>query len=358
MELAATIEQILKTYNERKDDIQTEEATKMSLIVPFIAALGYNVFDPGEVVPEFTADIGTKKGEKIDYAIKRDGQILMLVECKAHTVNLSDADRNQLLRYFVCLPDTRIAVLTNGLQYKFYTDIDKYSILDAEPYFQFDIRAASGSDIRELTRYCKPEFNVGKIQNNAAALKIKGNMKRYITEQFANPDVEFAKIIAKASCPAIRMLPSVAEYMAKILQIAINEFLNDQINSRLSSAMRDDFMHPEETGTDEQDESRDGRQIVTTQDEIDGFNIVRAILSEDANADDVVMRDTFSYCGILFKDNNRTPICRLYFNNPSNLRLALLDAEKKETRVNLSSVNDIYQYSTELRKTLGRYLKG
>jgi hypothetical protein len=122
--------------------------------------------------------------------------------------------------------------------------------------------------------------------------------------------------------------------------------------------MRDDFMHPEKDESTENNESGDGKQIVTTQDEIDGFNVVRAILSENVDISDVVMRDTLSYCGILFRDNNRTPLCRLYFNNPSNLQLALLDAEKKETKVKLSSVDDIYKYATELKETLRRYLKG
>ncbi len=60
------------------EHIQTEEATKNALIMPFISALGYNVFDPTEVVPEFTADVGIKKGEKVDYAIHLDGKPIML----------------------------------------------------------------------------------------------------------------------------------------------------------------------------------------------------------------------------------------------------------------------------------------
>jgi len=62
--------------------LETEEATKNALVMPFIAALGYDVFDPDEVIPEFTADVGIKKGEKVDYALRRNGEVIMLVEAK------------------------------------------------------------------------------------------------------------------------------------------------------------------------------------------------------------------------------------------------------------------------------------
>lgn len=351
MELNNAIEKILKTYNDQKDNITTEEATKMSLIAPLIAALGYNVFDPSEVLPEFTADVGTKKGEKIDYAIKRNGEIIMIIECKCHSVTLSEADKNQLVRYFMCLPDTKIAVLTNGLVYQFYTDIDKFSMLDAKPYFQIDIRNMSSSDIKELARYCKPQFDTNSIRNWAAGLKLKNGIKKYISDQFANPDEHFTKILTKAAHPNVKIVPSLMEELTKLTRLALSEFLNESLNERLSSAMREDIP----SDTDEESADKD-KTIITTQEEIDGHNIVRAILSKRTNISDIVMRDTQSYCGILYKDNNRTPICRLRFNNPQNLQLGLFDKDKNETRVKLETVHDIYSHAEALIATLQGYL--
>jgi predicted type IV restriction endonuclease len=102
--------------------IQTEEATKNALVMPFIGALGYNVFDPTEVTPELTADVGIKKGEKVDYAILQDGQPIMLFECKWHGAELKDGHASQLYRYF-SVTHARFGVLTNGIIYRFFTDL-------------------------------------------------------------------------------------------------------------------------------------------------------------------------------------------------------------------------------------------
>lgn len=99
------------------NDIQTEEATKMSLILPFIQELGYNVFDINEVIPEYTADIGKRKGEKVDYAIKINDKINFIIEAKCVNEKL-DKHPKQLARYFANT-DTKIGILTNGLIYRF-----------------------------------------------------------------------------------------------------------------------------------------------------------------------------------------------------------------------------------------------
>ena len=99
--------------------IQTEEATKTALVMPFVRALGYNTEDPREVVPEFIADVGDRKGEKVDYAILKDGKPVMLIECKAAGANLDEEDVSQLFRYFA-VSKSRFAVLTNGVVYRFH----------------------------------------------------------------------------------------------------------------------------------------------------------------------------------------------------------------------------------------------
>ena len=96
------------------DHLETEEATKNALVMPFINALGYDIFNPKEVVPEFIADVGTKKGEKVDYAIMKDGEVIILIECKAAKSDLCDANISQLYRYFA-VTKSRIAILTNGI---------------------------------------------------------------------------------------------------------------------------------------------------------------------------------------------------------------------------------------------------
>ena len=128
-----TIVNKIKALSDRipvlKDHLETEEATKNALVMPFIAALGWDVFNPAEVIPEFTADVLDRKGEKVDYAIKYNDEIVILFECKKAKCNLSDTEMNQLYRYFTAT-NARIGVLTNGIKYRFYSDLDEPNKMD------------------------------------------------------------------------------------------------------------------------------------------------------------------------------------------------------------------------------------
>ena len=138
MELDARIAELSKVVREHREVLLTEEAAKTALVMPFLQALGYNVFNPSEVVPEFTCDVGIKKGEKVDYAICLDGQITMLVECKPANSELSVSHASQLFRYFATT-DARVAVLTNGVVYKFFAGLDVPNRMDDKPFFTLSL---------------------------------------------------------------------------------------------------------------------------------------------------------------------------------------------------------------------------
>jgi len=127
-------------YKERavklKDELLTEEATKTALIMPFFSLLGYDVFNPNEFVPEYISDIGTKKGEKIDYAIVKNGEPLILIEAKKAGMKLQKQQQYQLMRYFG-VSKSRIAILTNGISYQFFSDMESPNLMDDEPFFLF-----------------------------------------------------------------------------------------------------------------------------------------------------------------------------------------------------------------------------
>ena len=116
------VQSIAERIKKNQQFIQTEEATKTAFIMPFLQLLGYDVFNPTEVVPEFTADVGIKEGEKVDYAIVLNGQPEILIECKMCGHELNAANENQLLRYFHA-SKAKFGILTNGVVYKFYTDL-------------------------------------------------------------------------------------------------------------------------------------------------------------------------------------------------------------------------------------------
>jgi hypothetical protein len=290
--------------------------------MPFINALGYNVFDPTEVVPEFICDIGTKKGEKIDYAIMRDGKPIILFECKHAGGDLSINHASQLFRYFH-VTDARIAILTNGITYRLFTDLEQPNKMDERPFMEFDLFNFQESDIVELKKLSKSTFNLDDMLFAAYNLKYMRAFKKYFDEQFTQPSADFIHFVSKQIYDGV-LTPKLKEQFSALVHRSFHQFLNDKITMRLRSAMMDT-----------------------------SSMIVRAILRKMVPVNRVVMRDVQSYCGILLDDNNRKPICRLHFNG-SKKYVTLFDSEGGE-RVDISTLDDLYGLASRIRVAVQRY---
>ena len=152
------------------ESIKTEEATKNALVMPLLNILGYNVFDPTEVVPEFTTDYGTKKGEKVDYAIIQGGKPIILIECKNIDADLDKEHASQLFRYF-SVSEAKIGILTNGIVYRFFTDIDTPNKMDDKAFLEINLLDIKEPLINELKRFKKESFNIDDLANIACELK-------------------------------------------------------------------------------------------------------------------------------------------------------------------------------------------
>lgn len=185
MDFKDALKQLSERVDKVKDSLQTEEATKTALVMPFLQILGYDVFNPMEVMPEFTCDIGTKRGEKIDYAIFKDDQPIILIEAKhwAQDLNLHD---NQLLRYFH-VSNAKFGILTNGILYRFYTDLEKPNKMDEKPFLELNLSDLRNSQIEELKKFHKTNFDLNNILSSANELKYTGELKSIISREFANP---------------------------------------------------------------------------------------------------------------------------------------------------------------------------
>lgn len=184
-----------KKIPQQLEHINTEEATKNALVMPFINCLGYNVFDPTEVVPEFTADVGIKKGEKVDYAVMQDGNIIMLYECKSANSKLADTHSSQLYRYF-SVTDARIGILTNGVEYHFYSDLDQPNRMDPKPFLVLNMQSVDERVIDELKRFTKSIFDVEDIMSTANDLKYKREIGHRIAQEFKSPSEELVRLLA------------------------------------------------------------------------------------------------------------------------------------------------------------------
>lgn len=350
MDFIDKINDIATRASKQIDYIGTEEATKNAFVMPFISALGYDIFNPIEVVPEFTADTGTKKGEKVDYALKKDNQVIMLIECKWCGCNLDKIHPSQLYRYF-SVSEARFSILTNGLQYQFFSDIAEPNKMDEKPFFMFDILNFEDRHIEELKKFTKPSFDLDNILNTASQLKYVNSIKKLFSEQVDSPTDDFVRFFVSKVYGGLKT-QTVIDQFAKVVKDALNQFIRERINDRLKSALDGsvDIAMPAEEFCDEQDKKND---IVTTQEETEGYNIVKAIVREVIDPGRVTMRDTKSYCGILLDNNNRKPICRLHFNY-SQKYLGIITG-KDEERIPINDLNEIFKHADNLKATVNSY---
>jgi hypothetical protein len=339
LQLAARAEKMLP-------QIQTEEATKNALIMPFIQIMGYDVFNPSEVNPEFIADIGIKKGEKVDYAIMKDGEPAILIECKHHLENL-DPHNSQLFRYFHTTK-AKFGLLSNGMTYRFYTDLVEKNKMDTTPFFEFKLTEIKEVEIAELKKFHKSYFDEENITNTASELKYLNELKLILNKEIESPSENFVAFFTKQIYPGV-LTAKVKEQFIPIVKRSFNQLINDTINERLKSALNQEKKKDTEEATKVEEAQEKATNIVTTEEELEGFYIVKSILRQTIESTRITFRDAQSYFAILLDDNNRKTICRLYLN--SKKHLVVLDESKKEIKYDINGIDDIFKYADILIKT-------
>lgn len=363
MDFKDAIKQLSVRVKNLKDNLHTEEATKTALIMPFLNTMGYDVFNPMEIMPEFTCDIGTKKGEKVDYAILKDDIPIMLIECKHWKEDLTLHD-NQLIRYFT-VSNAKFGILTNGITYKFYTDLVIPNKMDEKPFFEIDFTDLKTNQIEELKKFHKTYFDLENILNTASELKYTNELKAIIVRDFANPSPELVKLLAKQVYDG-SITQKIVDQFTSLVRKSITNHINDIISERFKTAIEKQEKI-EETTTKEKTEIPDGvirisenGTVFTTQEELEAFYIVRSILRQIVSSDKITYKDFQSYFAIYFDNNSRMPICRLYFSSQKKYLstdskkkeikkyISTFDQGKKETKYNIQTLDEIYGYSSDL----------
>jgi predicted type IV restriction endonuclease len=347
-----------KVHNQR-DAIQTEEAAKNAFVMPFISIiLGYDVFDPLEVVPEFTADVGVKKGEKVDYAIMRDGEVQILIECKQPRDALKIEHASQLYRYF-SVTNARIAILTNGQTYHFYTDLDAPNKMDSKPFLVLDLEDIDDAHLPELRKLTKESFDLDSIISAAEELKYLGQIKRAMAAQFSEPEDDWVRFFTTRVYEG-SFTQKVRDQFRTLVAKAASQFVKDQVNERLKSALNSNLPSQaigpplemlESESAALNDVERD-TEVETTLDELTGYQIVKAIACSEVKPQRITGRDAKSYFAILLDDNNRKPIARLHFNGKARKYLGVFDDNKVETRHPIDSLDDIYLHAQAIRNSV------
>lgn len=353
MDFAELIKDVASRSKNASKNAMTEEATKTSVILPFIKALGYDVFNLDEVIPEFIADQGIKKGEKVDFLIKNGGKEAILVEAKPISVKLSDAQYTQLYRYFsVC--EARLAILTNGREVWFFSDTDEKNKMDKRPFFIFDLQSYDENQVRELARFQKSEFVLESILEAASNMKFVKLAAGFLKAQLARPDDDFVRFVGRSIYEG-SLTKSVIEQLRPAIQSALDEVIRERIQERLNVAFRPEAPAPDAHALPRDPNPDDSNGIATTDDELQAFMIVRAIGAKLVPISRITIRDTRSYCNVFVDDTNRKPVCRFYFNSSKKKSLAIIGENREEVRFDIEDISEIYRYQDLIEAAISRY---
>ena len=315
--------------------------------------LGYDIFDPSEVVPEFTADHGTKKGEKVDYALMLNGIPAILIEAKIYGANLDEEKISQLFRYF-SVTDTHFGILTDGVTYRFFSDLEQPNTMDKKPFFEFNMFDYSEQHVKDLKRFTKSIFQVSEITDAARQLKYTSELKRVITLQISNPSDDFVKLLVKPFYPG-RFTPSVRDMFVGLVRDAFTEYVNDSVDFRLNAALA----RVEEQKHDSQDKQQTEMVEITenvsefSDLEIEAYNIVKAIVGDVVDIERLTLRRFAKHTRVLLDDNQLKTVCSLYFMNGKDS----ISIGKNGDSVEIDNSNELYDNVDILKEILNSLLE-
>lgn len=362
--------------------LDDEAKTKQYLILPLIRALGYDDANPAEVVPEYTADYGRREGWKVDYAILSDDNLRVVIECKQVSNQLGTTEEAQLGRYFPNVPfaaETKIAILTNGVVYKFFTDQNQTNIMDGKPFWTINLESLRNNDLSQLRNFTKDNFNAANAVASASKFRHITEMKIALARQLTEPEDGFVEWMVRQTGQTYdrRVTSSRREEIRDLARTAFHEFVKDHVNDAVDDTLLEireraaqgiapiteeqDALLQADSGDDVGDLGHADDKIITTEQELQAFDVVKGIVQEVVQAERVFMRDYRNYSAIMLDDNRRRPLCRLRLAG-RQMQIGLFDGSRVgghlvEQQHNIESLNDIYNHANQIRETVRRYLE-
>lgn len=226
--------------------------------------------------------------------------------------------------------------------------------MDERPFFKLSLSAFDDGDLRELEKFTKAAFSIDQVRSTAASLKYTRLAAQYLSDQMIDPDDEFVRIVGKAFYDG-NLTGKVVERLKPNVKRAFEDLIRSRVRSRLEAALGDETTEGEEAADAGVEDLPPADGIVTTEEEMQAFYIVRAIAAEIVDPARITIRDQKSYCGILFDDNNRKPICRLYFDRREK-QVGVFDSAKTETKHEVDGPEGIYRFAGAVRDVVKGYL--
>ncbi len=224
MSLFDSLSKISEQIQSQRHLITSEQATILVSIQPFIRALGYDTQNLAEVQPEYTADAHSSGTERVDYVIKRDSKPIILIEVKSAETVLNKYHWKQLHNYFVAL-DVEFGVLTNGIEYRFYTDLKKRNVMDEEPFLAIDMRNLDPSQINALEGFSKSRY-----APDQTVRKIK--ISNLLEQELNQPSDDFVKHFAR-QVHSGSLFQSVIQEFRPLVKRAWDDLVDQEIARRL-----------------------------------------------------------------------------------------------------------------------------
>lgn len=367
------LKQLSEQIRKRQPNVKGEEATKQALILPFLQSLAFDIYDPTVVRPEFIADFAKKKAngqmEKVDFALHAGGQPIIFIECKAVDAQLPAHDA-QLARYFNAVTSVKVAIITDGLRYRFFTDLSSPNQMDERPFFEFNVLDFNERDVETLSHYKASEFRSDQVQKHAQELLFIDQVGGLLSELMRNPSEEFVKfLLSQLDLVPGKVTSKVVERFVPIVRTAFAGAVMEITTRGLSQTMSalaapPSIPVPTITAAVEPmiGTGNDAVKIVTTAEELDLFERVKKIVAQSSVKSPVAFKDTATYFGV-----NLGPVRRWFlrfFANGSTKYVVLrmpyealkpsLDAttataiNATETRVNVTSGADVDRFAAAI----------
>lgn len=349
--LKSDIKLVGKRVAELSENITNEEQTKNAFIMPFFQALGYDIFNPLEFVPEFTADVGIKKGEKVDYAIILDGVPQILIECKSITENLTKHD-SQLFRYFGTTK-SKFGILTNGREYKFFTDLDEPNRMDTTPFLTVDITDIKENQFIEIIKFHKENFDIDNIVSSASELKYLNNLKAFLTENIVTPSDSFLRYLTSEIYEG-RVTQNILTTFSPIIVKGFNQFITERVNEKLSAALNTSVetkVTTEFVKAEVEDVESVEYEVITTPAELEVYTVVKMLAKDVITPDRVYYRDNRSYFNVLIDDNIKKWVLRYR----SNSKKSTIEIRDKGT-FPVSTPLEVANYSKDILEVIKSFL--
>lgn len=331
------IQKITDRYKKSGNLIQNEEQTKTSLIKPFFdTVLGFDTSDPFEFQAEYQASFKDLK-DKVDYAAFVNGKPAIIIECKPLQDQLGSRREEQLARYFTNKVEARIAILTNGIIYKFYSDLLEKNVMDNDPFFTFNLLEFTDEDLAKLERFSKNNFDIQSIINSEKAKFETKKLFQILVKNLSEVNEDLVKKVLYDLGFSRSSKQLIEEYQLKISEIylsAITEVQSELISKQQLAAASEKEL--KESG------------IETTDIEKDAFLIFKTIfMQEGITADRISNKDFKQFFNIILDGKQSNVLVKLYLNNPKNLFFQL---GKEEGKYSINSIDDILNYSKEIKR--------